>query len=279
MQQFHVNISNEQVITASLFYAAKSDILLLIIPAAGVVQSFYRKFAEFLQANHISTITFDYSGIGRSLQGPIRAENCRLADWGARDLEALLSYAIKTYPTHKIVLLGHSIGGQLIGLAPSAFKAGKVILVAAQSGYWKFWKGRNQIRMWANWYLVVPLLTKAVGYLPAKKFSRMENLPKNVAADWAEWCRTPHYLFGHITPENLFFDRINCPLVSISIEDDRYAPQKSVAWLTAKFKQADTKSLLFCSANFEVAKIGHFALFTDAFRDSIWKTLLEEVCT
>ena len=260
-----------------MYNAVISDKIMIIVSAAGVLQSFYKKIAEFFQQNSISTITFDYTGIGESLHGDIKNENTSLVNWGSRDLEAVIKHTIETFSNHKIILLGHSIGGQLIGLAPSSCKANKIILVAAQSGYWKFWKGAGKIKMWANWHLLVPLLTRGFGYLPSKKFSRMECLPKNVAEEWAKWCRNCDYLFASFPNNNLYFDRINCGITSISIDDDLFAPQKAVEWLNAKFENAALRRLHFIPANFNVSKIGHFSLFTEKFKDSIWKVLLKEV--
>ncbi|MBS1735270.1 MAG: alpha/beta fold hydrolase [Bacteroidetes bacterium] len=277
MQLFQINIGKQQTINCSLYNAVPSSKVMIIVSAAGVLQIFYKKIAEFFQNNGISTITFDYTGVGKSLHGNIKKENSNLANWGNRDLEAVIKHTIKTFPHHKIILLGHSIGGQLIGLAPSSFLADKIILVAAQSGYWKFWKGIGKIRMWANWYLLVPALTKMFGYLPSKKISRMENLPKNVAKEWAKWCKSSDYLFASFSHNKLYFDRIKCKLTSISIDDDIWAPKKSVEWLTAKFENASIKSLHFIPENFKALKIGHFSLFTEKFKDSIWNILLEEI--
>lgn len=276
MQFFQINIGKQQTINCSLYNAVISGKVMIIVSAAGVLQSFYKKIAEFFQNNGISTITFDYTGVGKSLHGNIKKENSNLVNWGNRDLEAVIKHTIKTFPHHKIILLGHSIGGQLIGLAPSSFLADKIILVAAQSGYWKFWKGIGKIRMWVNWYLLVPALTKMFGYLPSKKISRMENLPKNVAKEWTKWCKSSDYLFASFSHNNLYFDRIKCKLTSISIDDDFFAPKKSVEWLTTKFENAGIKRLHFSSETFNALKIGHFFLFTENFKDSIWNILFEE---
>lgn len=276
MQMVQIITDKHHAIGCNLYTATGSDKVLVIVSATGVLQSFYRKIAEFFQGKGISTITFDYTGIGKSLQGNIRDEKCRLLSWGNRDLEAVIKYAIETFPGHKLILLGHSIGGQLIGLAPSSLKADKIVLVAAQSGYWKFWKGVSRLRVWVYWYLLIPVLTKGFGFFPSKKFSRMENLPKNIAEEWANWCRSRNYLFDGISADDLYFDRIKCELTSISIEDDFFAPKKSVEWMTERFSGAPVKRLHFFPASFKTVKIGHFSPFTEKFKDTIWTILLEE---
>lgn len=276
MQLIQINTGKHHAVKCRLYTATNSDKIVIIASATGVLQSFYRKFAEFLQCKGISAITFDYAGIGESLRGSIKDEKSHLLNWGNRDLEAVIQYTIETFPGHKLILLGHSIGGQLIGLAPSSLRADKIILVAAQSGYWKFWKGITRIRMWVNWYLLFPVLTKGFGFFPSKKFGKMENLPKNIAEEWAKWCRSSSYLFDGISADDLYFDRITCKLTSISIDDDFFAPKKSVEWMTERFSGAPVKRLHFSPASFKTVKIGHFSLFTEKFKDSIWTILLDE---
>ncbi|MFT3674802.1 MAG: alpha/beta fold hydrolase [Chitinophagaceae bacterium] len=276
MQLFTIHTGKQKAVTCRLYYAENADQVVIIVPAAGVVQLFYKNIAEFFRNNRISAITFDYTGIGESLQGSLRNEDCRLASWGNIDLEAVIQHVIHNFPGQKIILIGHSIGGQLIGLAPSSCKATKIILVSAQSGYWRFWKGAGRMRMWVNWYLLVPVLTRLFGYLPAKRISRMENLPKNVALEWARWCRSSGYLCAPLLRNDLYFDRIKGKLTSISVSDDLLAPVKSVEWLTEQFSGAGIKRLHLLPEHFNCLNIGHFSLFTEKFRDSFWPVLYKE---
>jgi predicted alpha/beta hydrolase len=277
MEHFQLTINEQRSVTGIRFIAAAADKILIIVPATGVLQSFYFKLATFLQQNGITVITFDYAGIGKSLNGSIKHQTGTLKDWGSSDLEAVIHHTLANYPGQKLILLGHSIGGQLIGLAASSVMAEKIILISSQSGYWKFWKGIHRIRMWLIWYLLVPVFTRLYGYLPAKKISRMQHLPARVALDWAKWCRSPNYLFDNIDAENLHFGKIKCKLTSISISDDLLAPAQSVDWLTEKYVHARLKKLHFLPEETGVSAIGHFSLFTEKFRDSSWKILLQEV--
>ena len=264
-------------LAATLYNSTSSNHLLIIASATGVKQQFYRKFAEYISANGITVITFDYAGIGESLKQPIQTVKATAADWGRNDLEAVLQYAQENYPDAKLSVLGHSIGGQLIGLAKSSTSIHKMILVAAQSGYWKWWKGTNRIKMWLNWHLFFPALTTLFGYMPTKKISGMENLPKNVARQWSGWCRKANYLFDDIPAEQMHFDRISARLLSISIENDFYAPSDSVNWLIEKYSNAVVRKVHLEPKDFQVSSIGHFGIFREQFAASIWKNLLNEL--
>jgi predicted alpha/beta hydrolase len=276
MVQLEIKTNYGNSITASIYEADKNTIL-IIASATGVKQSFYKKFADFVSTNGVTVITFDYSGIGLSLKKPIQQVVSNATDWGKNDLESIIKYAKENYPNAKITLLGHSIGGQLIGLAKSSSQVQKLILVAAQSGYWKLWKGNSKLMMWLNWHVLFPTLINIFGYMPSKKISKMENLPKRVAKQWNNWCKKPNYLFDEVSTNDLFFNSISTKILAISIENDFYAPKKAVDWFTAKYKNAEINKLHLKPSDYNTNIIGHFGVFSSKFMSNLWKLLYDEI--
>ena len=274
-EKFSIINSNRNIVAT--LYKAKGNNLLIIASATGVKQTFYRKFAEFISNNGVSVITFDYSGIGLSLDQPIDEVKSSASEWGSIDLEAIITDAQGKFPNSKITLLGHSIGGQLIGFAKSSLSVQKIILVSAQSGYWKFWKGFSRSKMWFNWHLFFPSLIRLFNYLPSKKIGGMENLPKNVVAQRSYWGRNPDYLFHEFSEEELYFKNIKTNITAISVEDDIYAPKEAVDWLTKKYKNANVKELHLESNQYNVKEIGHFGFFREKFKKPLWEILLNEL--
>ncbi|MGB1031417.1 MAG: alpha/beta fold hydrolase [Flavobacteriales bacterium] len=270
-------ISSTGVLSASVFDNDESEVVLVIASATGVRQSFYTKFAQFVSSRNVTVITFDYCGIGLSLKEPIKELTHSVSDWGTEDLNSILNYSIEHFPTHKKVLLGHSIGGQLVGLSVLSLKMDKVILVAAQSGFWKLWKGIEKIKMWTNWYVLFPFLINVFGYLPSKRISGMENLPKGVAKQWMNWGRNSNYLLGEIPSEQTVFDKLDMDLTAFSIDDDQFAPKRAVEWMTARFSRAKLKSVHLEPQDYGSTKIGHFGIFKDKFKDTLWQLLLNEI--
>ncbi len=258
-------------------YAGESDLVLIIVSATGVKQTFYRKFAEYLSSRGVTVLSFDYHGIGLSLIEPIHRISTTAAEWGSNDLEAVIQWANKQYPAASISAMGHSIGGQLIGLAPSSTILKRIVLVAAQSGYWKFWPGTQKWRMWANWYLLFPTLVRLFGYMPSKQFSGMENLPKQVALQWSRWCRNKDYLFTDIPKEEQYFHLIKVPVTAISIDNDPFAPTQAVHWMTAQYASSVIQQQHLHPSAFGVKQIGHFGIFKEKFRSDLW-SLLYQAC-
>lgn len=276
MKQIEILTTNLNQITAQIYDAEKNTVL-IISPATGVKQGFYKKFADFISANGITVITFDYSGIGLSLKKPIKQIKCSASDWGKNDLEAVIKFTKENYPNAKITLLGHSIGGQIIGLAKSSSELQKIILVSAQSGYWKMWKGFDRVKMWANWHILFPILINLFGYMPSKRISGMENLPKNVAKQWSSWGRKPNYLFDEVSEQDLFYKNISVKAIAISIENDFYAPKDAVDFFTEKYENAEIKKLHLRPTEYNTKAIGHFGVFREKFENTLWKLLMNEI--
>jgi predicted alpha/beta hydrolase len=276
MKSVEIETTNGNQITAQI-YEAEKNVVLIISSATGIKQSFYKKFADFVSKEGITVITYDYSGIGLSLKQPIKNIKNDVTDWGKNDLEAIIKYTKKNYPNAKITLLGHSIGGQIIGFAKSSSEVQKVILVAAQSGYWKLWNGFDQVKMWANWHILFPILITIFGYLPSKKITGMEDLPKSVAKQWSRWGRKPNYLFDEVPEQGLFFKNISVKMIAISIENDFYAPKAAVDFLTEKYENAEIKKIHLRPTNYNTKDIGHFGIFREKFETTLWRLLLNEI--
>jgi len=269
--------TDSRKLSATLFEETGSNDVLVIASATGVKQSYYQKFAEFISKQNITVITFDYKGIGRSLNEPIKELTNNVTDWGKKDLESVLNYVINNYPNSKKYFLGHSMGGQLLGLSKSSVILDKIILVAAQSGFWKYWNGIDKIKMWANWNIIFPVMIQLFGYMPTSRISRMEDLPKNVAKQWSNWGREKEYLLSELSLKETVFEKLKQEITSFSIEDDIYAPKQAVEWLESKFSNARIKQVHLIPQDFNSNKIGHFGIFKDKFKDNIWKLLLNEI--
>lgn len=264
-------------LSARVFDAPGADKVLVITSATGVKQEFYSKFAHFVNRHSIAVITFDYCGIGRSLTQPIKETTTNAEAWAKNDLQSVLTYTIEQYPKAQKLLLGHSIGGQLIGLTPASAQMDKIVLVASQSGYWRYWKGAGQRAMLFNWFVLFPVLLPIFGYLPSKKITGMEKLPKPMAQQWRNWATKKNYYLDDPSLGATYFDEIHGRLTAYSIEGDRYAPRAAVNWLTSQFVNAKVETHHLVGADFDVKKIGHFGIFRDRFEGTIWTALLESL--
>ena len=198
----------------------------VIASATGVPRRIYEGVAGCLADAGLAVLTFDYRGIGGSREGgPLRLEAARMQDWGRLDLEGALGWMRRAYAGAPLMVLGHSAGGQLIGLAPSARHLAGAALVGSQLGWAGHWPWPARAVMWTMWHGLIPALTSVMGYLPMQRLGQGEDLPAGVAREWAAWGRRRNYLFDALGPEvREAYAGLRFPVRALHIADDLYAP-------------------------------------------------------
>ena len=267
-----------QAVAATWFESTSTpaQAALVIASAMGVPQQFYARLAAHLARHGIATLTFDYRGTGDSRPTQRRGRDLSLLDWGGKDLEAALSAAAQRVPARALFLLGHSLGGQLIGLAPSSEALAGAVHVAASLPHWRYWPGMRKYALATVWYAFVPLLSTARDTFPARRlgFSSID-VPTGVTRDWARWARHRRYLFApELGIDVERYRRLRLPLRAYVFDDDPYCPQAAAVALLAELPQARTDQVEVAAAQIGVGPIGHFGFFREKMRETLWADLL-----
>ena len=258
----------------------------VISPAAGVPQGFYRAFATWLAQRGYAVLTFDYRGIGPSRRGPITAETATMRDWGQQDISAALTAAEQRRSAtggERLPLLwvGHSFGGNGIGLARGIGKVDAVLTVASQLGDWRLWPG---VHRWVTaffFHLLLPTVAHLFDHAPgwALGGGSAMPLPKQVALEWARWGRGRDFLWGDPTLQGQLtlheFDG-HAHLWNVS-DDLSYAPPRAVDGLARMFVNADVQRHELTPASVGLQRIGHFSAFRRDTGTRIWPRLLEPI--
>lgn len=185
-----------------------------IHPATGVPQEYYGRFAAYLAERGLTVLT-----------------------WAELD---------------GAVAVGHSFGGQAFGLLPRPERLSAAVVVGSQSGYWRNWPPLGRTWMWAATHLMLPLLSRLLGYFPSSRLGFGEDLPAGVATEWASWCRHPRYLVGALRAE------------------DAYA-RFAVRALLELYPGARTEMRRVAPREVGARAIGHFGFFREAFRATLWR--------
>ena len=213
-----------------------TDRAVLINSAMGVRRRYYDAFAHFLAANGFNVVTFDYRGVGDSRNGSLRTDDASLRDWGLLDIPAAIDWIHRELRPRTLSVVGHSAGGQLVGLAPNAKTLERAVLVASQSGSWRLWPGLRKYGLAALWY-TMPLIARAAGYFPSKLLGLgSEDLPRNVATQWAVWGQHRDYLFAFNDTRG--YGELRLPILAVSFADDSYAPRLAVEALLERYPAA-----------------------------------------
>lgn len=255
-------------VTRFLPEVAPSGQVLLIGSATAVPQTYYEAFCKWLAAQGHAVYTFDYRGIGRSKPVTLRGFEATMTDWGAQDLDAMISYVRREHPDASLTFVGHSVGGQLPALTPESRHFERVLLIASQIGYRRNWPIPHRWGFDVVLNLIMPLSSRLYGYFPGSKLGIFHDLPKEVALEWARWCRTKGYLFALIP--RTYLDHIEASVLSLGFTDDIFAPEKATKDLISHYKNCHIEYRSIRPADAGVKKIGHFGFFRKRFADSLW---------
>lgn len=243
-------------LAASHFPATAPRGVALVSPATGVKRSLYRRFAEFLAGRGFDTVTWDWRGTGDSRPASLRGFQATMRDWAELDLTGVIGWAARRHPELPIVVVGHSFGGQALGLAAEKERIRAAVTVASQSGFWGHWPFPSRYMYAALWHLLMPGLTRVVGWFPAARLGLGEDLPFGVALEWSRWCRTPEYLgdwSGHA--------RFQAPLYVLGFTDDPYAPPRAVLALHDRYGSPSQVRRILTPRDVALPRIGHLGFF------------------
>ena len=256
---------------ATLFRPERpADRAVLILPATGVPQAYYARFAAFLAGRGFTVLTFDYRGIGRSLHSPLRSLKTGMRDWALLDAAAAFEFLEEQVAPARLMTLGHSFGGQALGLLPRPERIAAALTVGSQSGYWKHWPALGRAWMWPATHIGLPIVPRLLGYFPGSRLGFGEDLPRGVTIEWASWCRHPRYHVGALGAEREYA-RFAAPLRLYAISDDAFAPARAVQALLELYPRARGEVRTLSPREVNAKRIGHFGFFREAFRDTLWR--------
>jgi len=256
----------------------------LISSATAVPRKIYRGFASYLAKRGSAVLTYDYRGTGGSRPQAARGNNqtrslagfqATMADWATKDATAAVSWMRQRYDTLPLRYVGHSFGGQALGLLSNNDEVTRALLIAAQAGYWKLIASPERYRVYAFLNLIGVPLTHLLGYMPGRA-GLGEDLPKGVFLQWVNWVMRERYMFDDkslVALANFPFYR--SPLRSLCFSDDPWATRPAVELLCSGFESTKPEILTVTPASAGAAKIGHFGFFRPEHRDTLWRGAAE----
>jgi len=256
----------------------------LISSATAVPRKIYRGFAGYLARRGFAVLTYDYRGIGGSLGVAVEGYNkpkslvgfkASMTDWAMLDIAAAVRWMRERYNTLPLTYVGHSFGGQTLGLLPNNNDVPRALLIAAQLGYWKLMASPERYRVYAMLNFVGPPLTRLFGYAPGWT-GIGEDLPKGVLLQWARWVNSPRYLLDDPSVTGLAnFAKYKGAMRAICMTDDPWATRPAVERLCAAYSSITPEILSVSPRELGVSKIGHLGFFRPEHRDTLWRGAAE----
>jgi predicted alpha/beta hydrolase len=221
-------------------------------------------------------LSFDYRGMGasrpESMKRSLRGLDADIRTWAEHDAAAALSHLNKLLADDReIHWLGHSLGGQILGLLPNRSRVSRAVTVGCGSGYWR----ENSIGLrryvWWLWYVIVPLALPLFGYFPGRKLRKVGDLPRGVMAQWRRWCLDREYMMGEGGDAlRAQYASLSVPMLSLAFTDDEFMSRRNTESLHGFYAGAHPELRRIAPKDIGERRIGHFGFFRDRFERSLW---------
>ena len=273
------------------------ELVALINSGGGIPRRFYEPFASWLADQAMPVATYDYRGIGGSRGKSIRGLHASIEDWGSKDCLAMLRSIESRYPRARISIVGHSIGGIVAGFVTPPPLIERFLLVSPHTAYSGDYAGWQKRRMVLQWHIFMPAITRLVGYFPGRRLGFPEDLPYEVAMEWAN--RRDRMNFGYV--RRLWASRNSSDDGSLDLEsrdysldsrprrvsnivtralvlrpeDDPFATLAAMRRVRSRFPHTTFNDLLLSVSCSTRQSIGHFGFFKPFSREQLWPIALQ----
>jgi predicted alpha/beta hydrolase len=276
-QPYCLRCDDGRELAAHWFASSARRAALVINPATGFPQTFYFRVATYAAERGYDTLVYDYRGMGASAPTSLAAETCRMSDWGLFDMRTALADAAARAAGLPVFTLGHSVGGQFLGLLANHALARAHVQIAVSVGYWPWEKAPFRYLAWWFWRVHGPLMLAIKGYVPTGGGWSGLPLPRGVFEEWRRWCLRPTH-FGPDLRTYLsdnVFDAIRAPVLNVGFDDDPIATPRTVAELDKFYPNAARESRWFTPAEAGSDRIGHEGFFASRHRETLWRPVFD----
>lgn len=271
MEDVSFNTDDNTELSATLFESNAGlpgkGSLVLISSAMGIPRKFYRHFAQYMADNGARAVmTYDYRCIGHNDMSQ-HCKSAKMSDWALKDLPAAVRFLTTRYPQHHLSGLGHSFGGQALGLSGVSEKFDRYMTLSSGSGYLGYMKNPANLNFKLN-RIAYPV-SLVLRHFPFGEFGT--KIPHGIFNQWRKWCNSHDYFMSDPSlPETRRFADVHIPIMSVGFEDDPYATLASVEALMAWYSRADVRLRWFTMEDTHDTPIGHSGFFKPEHSETLW---------
>lgn len=260
-------------LAATLFLPrrAKRKQAILINSAAAVPRKIYKGFASYLAGRGAVVLTYDYRGIGGSRPKSLKGFPATMSDWARLDATAAVNWMRTRYKEHPLDVIGHSFGGQAVGLIPNNTEIQRTLFIAALAPHWRLIASPERYRVYAMMKYLGQPLARLLGYVPGR-VGIGEDMPKDVFLQWSSWIMNPRYFFTDDLLEGRGnFEKYRGELRAFCIADDPWGTRAAVELLCSGFTGIEPQIIDIVPKENDAGQIGHFGFFRPQHRKTLWR--------
>lgn len=273
--------SDGVLLRGELLEAKSAKAVVLINPGTATKTRFYRPFSEFLVANGYHVLLWNYRGFGESRTADLAHSDIEYTDIGEFDIPAAISYVKNTFPELPLYCVGHSTGGQQIGLAHNCNELNGLVAVAVSTGYFGSMPSMYKAQAHLFFKVITPISNKLFGYVKAKQLNLMEDLPPKLATEWGQWCKKKDFMFdkkfAQAKPQIKNYRRFDFPVHVFTADDDEISTDFNTKRLWQHI--SSSKPIEFTrykAADMPKKAVGHFGYFRRA-NQQVWQDILAQL--
>ena len=246
---------------------------IVLASATGVPQAFYRRFAEYATQFGYQVLTFDYRGVALSAPKQLKGFKMSYLDWGTLDLAAAIDFLAQD--PIPLFMVGHSYGGQALGLAPNHAKVTAMYCFGTGAGWHGYMPFKEKMKVQVIWNIIFPPMVAVTGYLPWSKLNMGADLPIGVYQQWRKWCKNPTYFFADPEQHALIaqYAQVKTPIYAVSALDDDWALPNSRHAFMQHYSNAPMQFINISASDYGLKEIGHMGYFRKG-SEKIWDEIL-----
>ncbi|AGL19895.1 alpha/beta fold hydrolase [Actinoplanes sp. N902-109] len=212
---------------------------IVFLPALGVPLGYYRKFLTAWAARNRHVIGVELRGMPQSPIADLRKGSFGYAHLVREDLPAVFANSAITN-SHRVVLAGHSLGGQLALLAGAtgSVRPDAVVTLGTGTSSKAAHQGRIARVRRAAGVRFVGAVTCSLGYWPGHRLGFAGRQPRIMMADWGYEARHGRYrLHGDRTDYEAALAALPIPTLLTGIAGDRMIPAAAVDHLAQRLPE------------------------------------------
>lgn len=235
--------------------------LVVFLPALGVNVQYYRGFAAAWAGRGYRVATVEMRGMKQSSVRDVKRHNFGYNEVLNIDLATLIPALTAGHQGRPVYLAGHSLGAQFALMHASRYPQGLAGIVAFAGGsnyYATLPSAGTRLKRHAG-VRAVSLINRALGFFPGDKLGFGGRQPLNLMKDWACEALTGRYaVIGDATDYNRAFEKIDVPVLLLSLSGDALVPRPCADFLANKLQGARVTQVELQARDYSLKAFSHF---------------------
>jgi predicted alpha/beta hydrolase len=232
--------------------------VVLCLPAMGVRSGYYELLADALADEGFTAVLADLRGSGSSSVRAGRRVSFGYSDILELELPGIVDAVCRELGVDQVVVLGHSLGGQLgLMYAATSTRVSRVVLVASGSAWYRKVPGLGSVGRFLGLQLLFGT-TLLWGHLP-EWFPFAGREARRLVLDWGHESMTGRY---RVTRSDVDYEKAlaesTVPALFVIFPGDGFVPRPNVEHLAAKLRTAAVAWREIPPAEFGLSRSHHF---------------------